>query len=367
MNRRQYLQAAGGLGVAIAGGTGIYNRYFRGPDWETRDGWLLSGVAPSVQDFSVLEPFEEWLGFRHAVAGRFVDIGISKQDIKSGVFSGLESIWQRGQVPHVWWQPFFSGRDSTSQAVTREIANGKYDETIEIWADTLAKWASRTGEPDRRLYLNLAPEMNGDWSPWSPAIGDDDEADYVDMWHRIHDTLMDTALESDHIKWVWALDTTTRGVDREAVYPGDEYVDWIAVHGYNWTNWGTWETPGELYGSTVDRLRSIADKPLAITEFACSSEVAEGEHDPARKDEWIADVYDYFEESEIQMALWFNVNAETDWAVFDSEYGAETASVGGTEYDAYPAYREALSGDGVLGPHPKHPRVLTDAEFAGEF
>jgi len=367
MERRRYLQTVGGIGVAIAGGTGVYERYFTGPDWETRDGWLLSGAAPSDQDFSVFDHFEEWLGQRHAVTGRFVDIGIPDSDIESAVFSGFESIWQRGQVPLVWWQPFFGGRDSTSQSVTRDIANGDHDETLQMWADTLARWANRDREYDRRLYLNLAPELNGDWSPWSPAVGDDDEADYVAMWHRIHDMLVDAGLKSDQVKWVWTLDTTTRDVDPEAAYPGDDYVDWIAVHGYNWTSWETWKTPEELYGSTFDRIRSIADKPLAVTEFGCSSEMAEGEHDPARKDEWVADVYDYFEESELQMALWFNVDAETDWAVFGSEYGAETASVGGTEYDVYPAYREALSGDGVLGPHPKHPRVLTDAEFAGEF
>lgn len=367
MHRRQFLQAVGGVGVAAAGGIGIYDTYLRGPDWDPRDGWLLSGVAPSSQDFSKLDAFEEWMGVRHAVAGRFVDIGIPDSDIETAAFGGLENIWQRGQIPHVWWQPFFSGRDSTSKSVAREVANGDHDETIETWADTLSRWAIRDEGPDRRLYLNLAPEMNGDWSPWSPAVGSDDEADFVAMWRRIHDTLMHSELESDHLKWIWTLDTTTRDVDREAVYPGDEYVDWISLHGYNWTNWGDWKTPEEVYGRSVERIQSIADKPLAVTEFGCSSEADDEGHDPHAKNEWISKVYDYFEEVGVKMALWLNIDSETDWAVFGSKYGAGTASVDGTEYNVYPAYREALSESGVLGPYPEHPRVLTDAEFAGKF
>ena len=371
MDRRAYLAGAAGMGGTLVGGAAVYTLHRRTGGFErdvdARDGWLLSGVAPSAQDRVVLEAFEEWLQRRHAVVGTFADIGFSAEVIDEVVYALLDTTWAGGQVPHLWWQPFIPNPDDTPMTINQEIAAGDHDELLARWATALADWAMVPDGPDRRVYLNLAPEMNGDWVPWSPALGEDDEDDFVAMWHRVHDIVMRTGLGAEHVQWIWAIDTDNMGVDREALYPGDDYVDWIGLHGYNWVEWNGWQTPQEVYGESIEVLRSIAEKPLAITEFGCSSAVNGDDHDPARKDAWITDAYEYFRSVDVRMALWFNLTKETDWAVFDAEVGVETATVDGEEFEVYPAYREVLAGDGVLGPRADHDRVLADAEFRGEF
>lgn len=401
MDRRDYLKVAGGAGALAIGGFGAYTLLFRDgevsppegavggestptpsgdtdgagtnddedtptPDQvaETREGQFLHGISPPSRDLSVLDPHEAWLEQTHAVVGIFVDMNQSPEHYTSTYF---ENAWQRGHVPHVFWQPFFPERSASSDDLLTEISDGQWDDPIEDWANTLAAWAIRDDEPDRRLFLNLAPEFNGDWAPWSPALGrEDDEAAFVEMWRRIHDFVMDAGLDQTHVQWLWTLDNTTRGVDREACWPGDAYVDWTGLHGYNWANWGGWRQPVDLYDRTIDVIRRITDKPLALTEFGCSSETEEGGNDPEGKNAWIVSVYEYFAERDIRMSLWFDIVKETDWAVFDVDPAPSSVDIDGVEYGKYPAYREVVTSDGIPS-HPDHPRHLTDEEFWGIF
>jgi len=365
MNRRRFLTVAG-ASVAVASGIyGAYTSFYR--DRKTRDGWLLSGVTPSRSDLRQLTPFEQWLRHEHAVVIQYFDIDVPISHVQSAVHGQLANVWEQGYVPQVIWQPNFDTIEGSSPEVNREIAEGNYDDTIETWAETLAEWAIRSaGTPDRRLYLNLAPEMNGDWSPWSPAISKGTEKDFVKMWRHIHDIVMGTDLASDHIQWIWTIDTTTRNVNVQDCYPGDQYVDWVGVHGYNWDNWGGWDSPSDLYGSTIETLHSITDRPVAVTEFGCSSEYDDG-YDVDRKDRWIRDAYEYFAERDVRMACWFNFDDETDWAIFGGERGTSTITTDGTEYNVYNGYKQTIEDPGILGPHPDHLRLLTDREFSGAF
>ncbi|WP_435348871.1 glycoside hydrolase family 26 protein [Haloarchaeobius sp. HRN-SO-5] len=388
MDRRRYLKVMGSVGVAGVGSYGVYTSLIRdgesdgftdgpadrdGPgtqttfDAEPRDGTMLFGLTPTQAGTERLALLERWLEKRPLVVGKFVDIGISDDDIRWYVYSLLETLWNRGHVPHLFWQPFFGSHEGTSANVTREVANGEHDGRIEAWADALADWARNSQVPDRRLYLNLAPEMNGDWSPWSPATGDTTEADFVDMWRHVHDLVTDAGLTGSHVQWIWTIDNTTRDVDVEACYPGDEYVDWTGLHGYNWANWGVWSPPEEVYTEKLDLLRSISDRPIAVTEFGCSSETVDGDYDPSKKSQWITDVFEYFTGADVKMSLWFNSTKETDWAVFGSEYGTDSVSLDGQSYTVYPAYQRAMNEPGVLTAYPDHPRLLTDEEFAGDF
>jgi len=363
MNRRRLLAVTGA--ATMSAGYGTYHSFVRGD--QARDGWLLLGVTPASGSFSQLDRFERWSGTDHAVVVRYADMGAPSADVRSIVHGELESVWNRRGVPQLVWQPFFGSREETPTEINREIAAGKYDDSIIEWASALAEWADRgLTSTDRRLYLNLAPEMNGDWSPWSPAVGTDNEADFVDMWRRVHDIVMDTGLDAGHVQWIWTIDTTTRGVDVRDCYPGDDYVDWLGLHGYNWSKWGGWRSPKECYKNTLDTLESIADKPLAVTEFGCSSESDRG-HNPTRKDRWIRDAFSYFKERGVRMACWFNTDKRTDWAVFGGERGTATATVDGSTYEAYEAYRIVADDPGILGPHRNHPRVLAGEEFAGLF
>ena len=105
-------------------------------------------------------------------------------------------------------------------------------------------------------------------------------------------------------------------------YPGDEYVDWLCMDGYNWgtsQSWSNWQTFDEVYAPTYASLQQISpNKPIIIGEFASSDKGGD-------KAAWVTDAFQKIGSvyPQIRAAVWFNTNKETDWrmnsspAVFD--------------------------------------------------
>ncbi|MWG35661.1 glycoside hydrolase family 26 protein [Halomarina oriensis] len=399
MNRRTFLGLSGGtLGVAL-GGTELYRLLTSEDDAvrerrqvptttptpteepsptaetppeatpqsvETRTGRLLLGVTPETRTGKRLTALERWQGKDNAVVGLFLDVGRSDGELLALGESVLTPIWDHGSVPHVIWQPFVAGQEDTPATVPQDIAAGRHDRLFERWASVFGRWCRPESGPERRLYLNFAPEMNGDWVPWDTSAGGTTAADYVAMYRRVHDIVMARGLTDEHVQWVWAVNHVGRSAEPlAAFYPGDDYVDWCGVHGYNFPKWGGWAPPEQIYGPTLDAVRAITDNPVVVSEYGSSS-VLDGTADPTRKGRWIRDVFAYFEASDVRMALWFNHEKETDWAVFGGSRGTETVRDGTTTYHAYREYREAVASEDVLGSYSDHPRRLTTEEFHGD-
>ena len=75
--------------------------------------------------------------------------------------------------------------DTTPDDIEVRIKNGEYDQYIDRWADHLQKSLAESN--DRQAYVRLAHEMNGDWYPWSPTVGNSSAGSYIGMWQRVHD------------------------------------------------------------------------------------------------------------------------------------------------------------------------------------
>ena len=77
---------------------------------------------------------------------------------------------------------------------------------------------------------------------------------------------------ANNVNWVWCPNIDPDGIfyDLSSLYPGDAYVDWTGLDGYNWgtnpTKPDRWLSFDELYGSTYHRIAdTIApSKPLLI-------------------------------------------------------------------------------------------------------
>jgi len=306
------------------------------------------------------------------------------------------------------WQPFVPERQQTSETIERAIATGEYDDQLAEWALLLESWARPQGgrTRGRRFYIRPAHEMNGNWFPWSPvdasridatvtpvpggsgnanetlagesrAAGTPDN--YIVMWRRLYDMFGKTDLDETDMQWVWAVnaDEVPSNNRTERYYPGDAFVDWVAIDGFNFgatQSYSSWRTPEELFDPMLERLRGLTDKPVALTEFASTSIVsgeAGTEPRPERKAAWIENAFSYVEQNDIKMTCWFNIDKtgadESDWAIFGGERGTGQVSASGTEYAAYEAYKRTVTGDSFLGALPDYPALLTDDEFAGEF
>ncbi|MDS0296152.1 glycoside hydrolase family 26 protein [Halogeometricum luteum] len=365
MERRQFLGLVGASAGAAVGVAGLMRT--ASETGATRTGGFLAGVSVERPTVETLDRFERWTGKRHAVVTQYAALGQSDEEI-AWTMSALEAVWARGQVPMLVLEPTFGTEEETPTTVSADVAAGDHDDRVDAWGEAIAGWVRRgVGRPDRRLFVEFAPEMNGDWVKWGAPAGGSTPEDYIEMFRRVRGRVMATGLGPTDVQWVWGPNAGGRGgIPIPRYYPGDDAVDWAAVNGYNWWEWAGWFDPPEIYSKAFERVRSVTDAPLAITEVACSSEV-EGGNDPARKAAWIADFYDYVAAEDVKLVSWFEHAKETDWRVFDGVRGTDEATVDGETVHVYDAYKRVMERESTLGAHPTDPRRLTDSEFRGEF
>ena len=136
-----------------------------------------------------------------------------------------------------------------------DILDGSSDALIERAARNLR----RLGRP---TLLRWGWEMNGDWYDWAGPRNDDNPAGFIHCWRHLRGIFADR--NADNVSWVWSVNWNSSpnagwNQDRH-YYPGDEYVDWVGVSGYNLHR----EMPGTLFSGVHDAY--AAQKPIMITE-----------------------------------------------------------------------------------------------------
>ncbi len=338
----------------------------------------LLGVYYGNQGWAMdqVRAMEAWQGKRHAVVELFTDWCNRTKSLDNLFKQQLPAIWASGNVPVITWEPYLCSASATPTDVEARAARGDYDAYLNAWADRLKAFVSGPDgslgtADDRRVYIRLAHEMNGNWYPWSAGGGASTPGGYVVMWQRVRTIFSTKGFEPRQLQWIWAVNTEDVGVYRaEDYYPGDDYVDWIGIDGYNWgasQSWSAWATPDQVFGPMIARLHAKAPaKPLAITETASSTSLP-GKVDVAAKSQWISQLFAYAAAPAVnaRMLVWFNEDKETDWAVFGGTNGDETYRSGRSSVKAYGAYRRAVAGSGLLPSNPLDPRLITDAMFFG--
>lgn len=261
--------------------------------------------APSE---SALRSVERRLGVRAGVQGVFVDF---TQPFPQ---AAAEDATARGAVLLVSWEPWNSaigGARQSSYALTR-IAAGSFDRYIA----TFAQAAAAAGEP---VFVRWAPEMNGDWLPWSPGVNGNSAGDYIAAWRHVVD--VSRAVGATNIRWVFNPIVSYEGSHPLAsLYPGTEYVDWIALDGHNWGHLKArgWQSFTDIFTMGLSELTTVAPcKPLAITEIGS----VPGSGKPA----WITESMAQAQAVGARMLVWFNYNKESDWRL-DSDPASTLAA-----------------------------------------
>ena len=155
------------------------------------------------------------------------------------------SYLRAGAIPMISWR-------GTAYA---DILDGSSDALVARAARNLR----RLGRP---TLLRWAWEMNGDWYPWGGAKNGDDTGAFVASWRRVHGIFSDQG--AGNVSWVWSVnwnDSPDKSWNRYAnYYPGDAYVDWVGVSGYNLHR----EKPGTLFDGLYAAY--APRKPIIITE-----------------------------------------------------------------------------------------------------
>lgn len=223
--------------------------------------------------------------------------------------SAMAVVTYSGAEPIVSWEPW-CWTDDRSPAVMKALLAGALDDYIYRWADEIGEWG-------RHVFIRLAHEFNGDWYPWTPAGGTPPAA-YVSAWRHVHDIFRERNV--GNVDWIWAPTAVAAPGTLSDWYPGHEYVDVLGVDGYNWgtcLSATSWISPEQLFGATLDELRSIAsDKPILIAEVGCAES-------GGSKAEWIATFFEFLRrQSDVVGFVWFDHAKETDWRIESSPESA---------------------------------------------
>ena len=212
-----------------------------------------------------------------------------------------------GAVEEISWEPwdYQAGVDQPAYRL-RAIADGQYDTFVRTWA----AGAHAYGGP---ILLRFAAEMNGYWTSWSVGQNGNTAQDFVDAWRHVHDVIRAAGATNVAFDWNPNVSVST-SPPLASIYPGDAYVDVVALDGYNFgtavTGSAGWQSFAAVFARDLARLARIAPtKPVLVGETA-SAEAG------GSKSAWIRDmVKQLLRRPQIVGFNWFDFNKETDWRI----------------------------------------------------
>ncbi len=215
----------------------------------------------------------------------------------------------KGRTLIIFWEAsdfIIGGTNQPDYAYSRILA-GDHDDYIRQFASQLKDYGDR-------IILIPFSEWNGNWTPWSGTKNGNTPQEAVEAYRYVHGFFDDAPNVSFGIAFNAASVPSTPENQIPRYYPGDEYVDYIGLDGFN-MGYGTygWETFDELF---APGLRTLAQygKPTLLFSFAS----AEG---PRSKADWLNDALN------VQLPkyphvigfVYFNQNKERNWLLWSDE------------------------------------------------
>lgn len=223
-----------------------------------------------------------------------------------------------GATPEITWEPWNPNNGANqAQYQLAKITNGAFDSYIKSWASAIKSW----GKP---LQLRFAQEMNGNWYPWDEGVNGNAAGSFVPAWKHVHDLF--AAAGATNVMWTWSPNVPWGGnTTLSSVYPGDSYVDAVALDGYNWgtsQSWSKWISFKDLFASGISQLSSFTTRPVAIGEVGCSET-------GGNKAQWIADMWTTLAQwTQVRGLMWFDHKSSTDWRIDSTDASAKAFANG---------------------------------------
>jgi hypothetical protein len=262
----------------------------------------------------------------------------------AGEFNNIRS---HGSIPFYSWGsqsiPVPSNLSEPNFQLS-DVIEGRHDTYIRAFAAAAKKW----GHP---FFLRFNWEMNGGWFAWSEGVNGNKAGEYVAAWRHVHDIF--TEVGATNATWVWCPNVDPEGHMQKLsnLYPGDAYVDWTGLDGYNWgTNPARpdkWRTFDQLYKSTYDQITTqvAPAKPMIVSEVG-STEYG------GSKAAWIKDMLAKLPANypKIRGLLWFEkFDDGMDWPL-ETSSSAVSAFAEGIHNSAYAENTFGSTGFGPVAP-----------------
>jgi hypothetical protein len=158
----------------------------------------------------------------------------------------LTTVAEHAAVPLITWEPYGHPLHS--------ISGGSYDDYIH----RSARDAAAAGSP---MFVRYGHEMNGSWFPWGLHNNGNTASDYVAAWRHVVRIFRQEG--ATNVRFTWCPNTGKF----DSLYPGDDYVDWLCLDGYNWgAKWDTWDSWDTVFGDSYKALTRLSKKPVMIAE-----------------------------------------------------------------------------------------------------
>lgn len=240
-----------------------------------------------------IEKFSADYGKRPAVVLMFLDWGKYPDE------TVMRDIYGQESIPMVTWEPWY--------AVEKQGID--YDAVLAGNEDTYIREFARRLQGSRgTVLLRFAHEMNGDWYPWSAQkIGAER---YKQLFRHVREIFDE--VRAANVRWVFTVNAENVPAQNAygACYPGDRFVDYIGLDGYNWGStqpWSRWRSFKEIFSGVYREAVKSYRKPVIVAEFSSTS--AGG--DKAR---WIGEALGSVRQMpEVKGLVLFNIHKETDW------------------------------------------------------
>jgi len=225
-------------------------------------------------------------------------------------------------VLHLTWEPWVD---------LKSIITGTFDSYLTSYATEAMNWGEtvRLRFAHEMIQNNIYDNCQGqpncpEWYPWQ-----DQPADYVAAFRHVRDIFR--TVGATNVEFVWCPNNYPFDVNVVRLYyPGQDYVDWLCMDGYNWTNqdgkpgWPDWQWFDDIfyniYHTFVDNKDIFGDKSVMIGEFA-SCEAGPYEQPGQTKAAWITNAFNRIKSPDyslIRSFYWFNINKECDWRINSS-------------------------------------------------
>lgn len=229
--------------------------------------------------------------------------------------SEAKALWSQGIMTDFTWEPWNTGLgvSDANQIHLQDIISGRWDSYIRARG---AEFAS-VGAP---IMVRWGHEFNGNWYPWGIVNNNSNPALYVSAYKHVHDLVV--AAGATNVQWVWCFNNSPSpdaSFNNPAQsYPGDGYVDWVGIDGYNWGLGPSWDPSGNhwtsfdsMFASAYNQARAIAPKrPVMIGEVGSSE-------DGGNKAQWINDMSTALNSGrypDLKMVVYFDQDKEELWS-----------------------------------------------------
>lgn len=203
-----------------------------------------------------------------------------------------ETAWKHGATTLVDMDPH------NGAATITGVADGRYDAYLRSFAKAVAGF----GHP---VIVSFAHEMNASWYQYgykyvTPSV-------FIAAYRRVHDIF--SATGARNVTWMWAVNRPAAGQTSPSVaewYPGNAYVDWVGIDGYDWSGSLTFT---QAFGATLAQVRSFTNRPVLIAETS----VLPGANAAAQVTSWFQGIVS----NHLLGLVWFDIDKASRKGIAD--------------------------------------------------